>query len=86
MTSFIGRFSLYEIHLAPNLPINSFLNPEDVGTPKFEQDKLLLQQLINKNEPSEGTLSSSTSDDNPQVLIQILFIAIDRLKRVDKNT
>ena len=25
--------------------IDNFLNPEQVGTPKFESDKLLLQQL-----------------------------------------
>ena len=34
--------------------INSFLNPEDVGTPKFEQDKLLLQQLINNIRSQKG--------------------------------
>ena len=34
--------------------IDNFLNPEQVGTPKFESDKLLLQQLINNIRKQNG--------------------------------
>jgi len=36
--------------------VNNFLNPQDGGTQKFEQDRLLLEQLVNNIRIQEGLL------------------------------